>query len=169
MSAVRPPRSLSIAALRFCGVTPAFCERVADVGALGERHGEQDALDRDVAVAGLLGDLLGLVEDADGVAVERRRLGRAAAGDGRAPWRPAQSTSRFAAFGVAARGLDEPGRHALLVIEQRLQQMRRRDPLMMLANGDRLGRLQEAARAVGQFLKIHELPLCLWGDMVLAP
>ncbi len=70
-----------------------------------------------------------------------------------------------AALRVAARGLDQPGRHALLVVEQRLQQMRRRDPLMMLAHGDRLGRLQEAACAIGQFLKVHGSPFCLRGDI----
>ena len=71
-------------------------------------------------------------------------------------------------LGVAARGLDQPGGHALLVVEQRLQQMRRRDPLMMLANRDRLRRLQEAARAVGELFKIHSsLPLVRGADMVL--
>ena len=71
-------------------------------------------------------------------------------------------------LGIAARGLDQPRGHALLVVEQRLQQMRRRDPLVMLANRDRLRRLQEAARAVGQLFKIHSiLPLVPGADMVL--
>ena len=58
-------------------------------------------------------------------------------------------------LGIAARGVDQARRHALLVVEQRLQQMRGRDALMMLANRDRLRRLQEAARAVRQLFKIH--------------
>ena len=46
-------------------MTPGLRERLADVGALGQRQRQQDALDRDVAVAGLVRDLLGLVEQAD--------------------------------------------------------------------------------------------------------
>ena len=65
------------------------------------------------------------------------------------------STSRFAVFASPPAALDQPRGHALLVVEQRLQQMRRRDPLVMLANRDRLRRLQEAARAVGELFKIH--------------
>ena len=142
-------------------------ERAADVGVLGQRHRQQDALDRDVAVAGLLRDLLGLVEDADGVAVERRRLGRAAAGH-RRDLGDQRIDFALRRLGVAARGLDQPGGHALLVVEQRLQQMRRRDPLMMLANRDRLRGLQEPARAVGELLKIHSsYPSSLRADMVL--
>ena len=60
---------------------PRLGQRCADVAVLGQRHREQDPLDGNVTVIGLLRDLLGLVEDADGVAVERGRLRRAAAGD----------------------------------------------------------------------------------------
>ena len=69
-------------------------------------------------------------------------------------------------LGVAAGSLDQAGRHALLVVEQSLQQMRGRDPLMMLADRNRLGRLQEPARTIGQFLKVHESPFCLWAILV---
>ena len=142
-------------------------QRGADVGALGQRHRQQDALDGDVAVAGLLRDLLGLVENADGVAVERGRLRRAAAGDG-GDLRDQRIDFALGRFGIAARRLDQPGGHALLIVEQRLQQMRGRDALMMFADGDRLGRLQEAARAIGEFLKIHSTyPFALGRDMVL--
>jgi hypothetical protein len=39
----------------------------------------------------------------------------------------------------------------------------------MLPNGDRLGRLKEAARTVGELIKIHlsSTPFSLRGDMVL--
>ena len=67
------------------------------------------------------------------------------------------STSRLRRLGVAAGGLDQARGHALLVVEQRLQQMRRRDALMMLANRDRLRGLQEPARAVGELFKIHSI------------
>ena len=44
--------------------------------------------------------------------------------------------------------------------------MRRSDPLMMLADRDRLGRLKEAASTIGEFLKVHHIPLWLGADMV---
>ena len=69
------------------------------------------------------------------------------------------SASRRADLAVAARRLDQPRRHALLVVEQRLEIMRRANLLVMLAHRDGLRRLQEAARAVGQFFKIHRSPL----------
>ncbi len=59
-----------------------------------------------------------------------------------------------------------PARHALLVLEQRLQQMRGRDPLMMLADRDGLGGLKETARPIGEFFKVHSTPLWLGADMV---
>ena len=133
---------------------PGLRQCVADVRVLGERHRQQDPLDRDVAVAGLGRDLLGLVEHADGVAVERRRLGRAAAGH-RRHLGDQRIDFALGGLGVAARRLDQPGGHALLVVEQRLQQMRRRDPLVMLADRNRLRRLQEPARAVGELFEVH--------------
>ena len=60
-----------------------FGEGVADRAALGEREGEQDPFDRDVGIAGLGGDRLGRIEQAQQVAVDPGRLGRAAAGDRR--------------------------------------------------------------------------------------
>ena len=56
---------------------------------------------------------------------------------------------------IAAGCLDQARRHAVLVVEQRLQQMGRRNPLMMLANRDRLRGLEESARAVGELFEIH--------------
>ena len=136
---------------------PRLRQRLGDVRALRQRRRQQDALDRHILIAGLLGDLLGLVEQADRVAVHRRRGGGAGAGDGGdlvdqgidlAPRR----------LRIAARRLDQARGHALLVVEQGLDQMRRRDALVMLAHGDRLRRLQEAARPVGEFLEIHAYP-----------
>ena len=60
---------------------------------------------------------------------------------------------------VTAGCINQSDRHALLIVEQCLQVMGRRDPLVVLADRDRLGCLQEAARAVGKFLNIHESPL----------
>ena len=71
-------------------------------------------------------------------------------------------------LGVTARCLDQPRRHSLLVVEQRLQQVRRSDPLVMLANGDRLRRLEKPACPIRQFLEVHESPFCLGGDIGVA-
>jgi len=60
-------------------------ERLAGVGVLRKDQGEQQPLDGDVAVARFLGDLLGLVEDPKGLAVEPGRLVGAGAGDDRDP------------------------------------------------------------------------------------
>ena len=96
----------------------------------------------------------GLVEDPDRIAVERRRLRRAAPCHG-GNFRDERVCFSLGGFRIAAGGIDEPRRHALLVVEKRLQQMRGRDSLLMLPNGDRLGCLKEAARTVGELFKIH--------------
>ena len=135
-------------------MTPGLSERFSDLGSLGERHRQQDALDGDVIVAGLLRDLFGLVEDADRVAVDARRLRCAAAGHG-GKLRDQGVDFALGGLRVAAGGLDQACRHPLIVVEQRLQQMGRRDALVMLADRDRLRGLKEAARAVGELFEIH--------------
>src|SRR3546814_7736643 len=47
---------------------------------------------------------------------------------------------------------------ALLVFEQRLEQMFRRNLLMVHADRDGLRRLQEALGAIGEFLEVHAVP-----------
>ena len=61
---MRPLRSASIAALRFCGVTPALAQDLAGLVVLLDREREQQPLDGDEAVARLLAGLLGGVEHA---------------------------------------------------------------------------------------------------------
>jgi hypothetical protein len=46
----------------------------------------------------------------------------------------------------------------LLVVEQRLQQVLRRDALVVLAHRDGLRRLQEALGAIGELLDVHGQP-----------
>ena len=58
-------------------------------------------------------------------------------------------------LGIAAGGLDQAGGGAFLVVQQRLQQMLRRDLLVEFADRDGLGGLQEAARPLGEFLNVH--------------
>ncbi len=138
------------------GLEPGVGERLAGVG-LRDGQGEQDALDRDVGIAGLLGDLLGrssmrIVSPssagrrAGAAARDHRHLGQRLVG--LAPRR----------LGAAAGARDQAGRHALLVLEQRLQDVDRRDPLMVHAQRDGLRRLQEAPRAIGEFFEIHVGP-----------
>src|SRR6185312_10603216 len=59
---------------------------------------------------------------------------------------------------IAAGLLDQLRGHALLVVEERLQQVFGGDLLMMIAQRNGLGRLQEDLGAIGEFLKIHDLP-----------
>ena len=65
-------------------------------------------------------------------------------------------------LGRAAGPRDQARGHALLVLEQRLQQVHGRDPLMVHPRRHRLRRLQEAPRPVGEFLEVHRLvgPVC---------
>ena len=56
---------------------------------------------------------------------------------------------------IAPRRADEAGGHALLILEQRLQEMFRSNPLMVHADGDGLGGLKEALRAVCELFEIH--------------
>src|SRR5262249_56357286 len=55
----------------------------------------------------------------------------------------------------AARAIDQAARQALGVVEQNLEQMLGGKLLMALAQGQRLGGLNETAGAVGVFLEIH--------------
>ena len=150
-----------IAALSASALTPASASALPASVSLASTSASRMPLDRDVAVARLLRDLLGLVEHRGRVspssagvwlgaaAGDRRDLGQRLVG--LAPRR----------LGAAAGARDQARRHALLVLEQRLQQMRRRDPLMVHAERDGLRRLQEAARAVGEFFEVHvAAPFC---------
>ena len=56
---------------------------------------------------------------------------------------------------IAAGGPDQAGGGAFLVIQQRLQQMLGRDPLVEFADRDGLGGLQEAPGAFGEFFNVH--------------
>ena len=158
MSAVRPLR-ISLIAWFSAG------RRDAGVGEdlRGRRvllHGEreQQPLDRDEGVAGLLGDLLGGGEDLRERLREIELAG--AAGDfrqlARAPprWRAARAS------GVAAGALDQPRRQALAVVEQHFQEMFGRELLVALAERIGLRRLDEAPRALGVFLDIHAVTPC---------
>ncbi len=61
---MRPLRSASIAALRFCGVTPPLARIVPASLVFSSASAEQQPLDGDEAVAGLLAGLLGRIKGA---------------------------------------------------------------------------------------------------------
>src|SRR5690606_18119079 len=62
---------------------------------------------------------------------------------------------------VAARALDESGRHALVVVEEDLEQMERRELLVPLPQCKGLGALDETAGPLGVFLDVHST-LLVW-------
>ena len=119
-------------------------------------HGkrEQQPLDRDIRVARLLRDLLGIFENA------RRRRGEIQLSRGRTlhlrqfgkrEFRVAERVAR-----APACSLDEPRGKSLLVVEKDLQNMFGRELLVTLADGERLGALNKAARSFGIFFHIHD-------------
>ena len=124
-----------------------------------ERECQQQTLHRDVAVAGLFRDLLGLIEHAR----QGRRqidLARAAARDfGQFGERGLDRRERLAR--TAARPVDQSARQPLRVVEQNFEQMLGGELLLALAHGQRLGGLNETAGAVRVFLEIHVVSLGL--------
>ena len=114
---------------------------------------EQQPLDGDEAVAGLLARFLGGIEDARQRRIEINLSG-ATAGNLRAlVERRLDSGKRLTR--IAARTIDQPGGEPFGVVEQHLQQMFGRELLMSLAQRERLGGLNEAAAAIGIFVEIH--------------
>ena len=135
------------------GVDPGRRQRLGGVGA-AHRQRQQQLLDGDEAVAGLLRDLLGLVE-------QPRRLGRHVELAGPAALDLGLLLEQFLGrplcrLGVAAGGRDQVGGHAFRIVEQHLQEMLGQEPLVALAQCQALGRLQEALRAVRVFFDVHD-------------
>ena len=117
----------------------------------GDRH--QQPVLRDVFVAGLGRGLLRRIQDAHELGRDLRLAGAGALHLGLAREIGLDRGQRR--LRIAAGGLDQAGGRAFLVVQQRLQQMLRRDLLVELADRDRLGGLQEAARPLGEFLNVH--------------
>ena len=117
----------------------------------GERDQQPVLGDELVAGAGRL--LLRRVEHAHDVRGELRLAGAAARDLGLAGELGFERL--LGACRVAAGGADQARRGALLVVEQRLQQVLRRDALVVLADSDGLRGLEEPPRAVGELLYVH--------------
>ena len=117
------------------------------------RQSNQQSVLRDIFVARLGRRLMRRVKDAHKFRRDLR-LARAAAlyfrhlGD-------FGLNRRLRGFGLATGGTNEAGGRAFLVVQQRLEQMFRPDPLVELADGDSAGRLQKSAGALGEFLDVH--------------
>ena len=117
------------------------------------RQRKQKALDGDERIARLLGDLLGVVEQA-------RRHRRHIELAGARPFDLGQFREggldlgqRLA--GIAARPVDQPGGQPLLVVKKHLEHVLGRKLLMAFAKRQRLRGLHEAARPFRVFLQIH--------------
>ena len=138
---------------------PGLGQDLAGLGILLDREREQQALDGDVGVARLLGDLLGGVEHAPERRLQIDLAGAAAFDLGTLGERRLVGGQGLAR--AAAGAVDEARGQSFGVVEQDLEQMLGRELLMTLALRQRLCGLHEAAGAVGVFLEIHwkRLPL----------
>ena len=131
-------------------------EDAGGVGSLLEGERQEQPLDRDIGVAGLLRYLLGVVEEPRGRGrhIELARAGALHLGElGERGLRLGQRLARTSAGAV-----DKPGGQSLAVVEQDLQYMLGRELLMAFARRKRLRRLHEAANPIGIFVDIHMFP-----------
>ena len=131
----------------------ALAQDVAGLAVLFERQPEQQPLDRDKAVAGLLGGLFRGVERA-------RQLRREIDLSGAAAGNLRQLVERVLGgfqdrAGIAPGAVDQAAGKALAVVQQHLEHVQRRKLLMAVTHGQRLRRLDETARALGVFFNIH--------------
>ena len=125
---------------------------LGSLGALVQGQRQQQPLHGDVAVAGLLSDLLGLVEHARR---RRRQIGLAgvALHLGQLAQRQLGALQRVAR--ASPRLVDEAGGEPLGIVEQHLQQVLGRELRVALAHGEALRALDESACALGVFLDVH--------------
>ena len=129
-------------------------KNLARLAVLLQREREQQALDGDETVAGLLAGLGGGIENAR-QSRARDRSGRRRRRDtfGNLGERRLDRLQSLA--GIAAGAVDQACRQPFRVVEQNLEQMFGGELLMALAQGQRLGGFHETAGAVGVFLEIH--------------
>ena len=134
-------------------------QRLAGVGgAHGQR--QQQLLDGDVGIAGLLRRLLGLVEQPRGLG-RHVELARSAALDLGLLLEQLLDCVP-GELGVAARRLDQVRGHALGVVQQHLEHVLGQKALMPFAQGQPLRRLQEPLDPIGVLFRVHvSFPLSL--------
>jgi hypothetical protein len=148
------------------GVNTCGGQRLARLGVARQHQRRQQPLCRDKAVARLCRQVFGLGHDAGSVGIEidlpvatlhLRHLRHGGVDGG------------FRALGIAACPGDERGCLPLRVVEQGLGDMVRCQALVVLAQRDGLGRLEEAAGAFGKFLEVHENPILRVSAVFLMP
>ena len=153
----------AVGRLALAEIVDRLVQRLAgDVGALhrlrrrrafGENDGEQQYLRRHETVARFFGDLLGLIEQAGGLPRQVHLAGSGTFDDRQlGQFRPG-IFQRLP--GVAAGRRDQISGRALLVVEQGFRQVQRHQLLVAGTQRQRLCRLDKAARAVGEFFKVH--------------
>ena len=128
-------------------------EDLAGFAVLLQRERQQQPLDGDETVAGLLAGLLGGGEDARGAGREVDLAGAAARHFRDFAERGLDRLQSLA--GIAAGAVDQARRQPFRVVEQDFEQMLGGELLMALAQGQRLGGFHETAGAVGVFFEIH--------------
>ncbi len=134
---------------RYAGVG----QDLACLGPLLHRQRQQQPLDGDEGIAGLLGDLFRVVENArrGRGQIELPRAGTLHLGEFRQ--RQFDQPQRLAR--IAAGLVDQAGAEPFFVVQQDLQDVLGRELLMALAKRERLGGLHETARPFGVLFKIH--------------
>ena len=133
---------------------PTGRERLAGGRLPGQRQCEQQPLDGNKAVACLLRDLFGLLEDPGDLGREINLPGAAALD----PRLPAELGLDGAQDGlwIAARRADQVGAETFLVFKQDLEEMLGCEALMATAQRQTLGRLDESLRPLGIFFEFHD-------------
>ncbi len=122
-------------------------ENFCCIGALLDGERKQEPFDGDIAVARLLGDLLGLIEDFGqlGRDIELPRAGPRHFRH----LRQRLLDARQRVLRAAASARDQARRQPFAVVEQNLQEVLRRKPLMPLPERKRLRALEKAFGTVG--------------------
>ena len=120
------------------------------------RHGqrEQQIFGGDEAVAGLGCNLLGVVEQTRGF---RREVNLPVAAFDARHFRQCDIVLRAHLRRIAARGRDKPRSQAFLVVQQHLQKVLRQELLIVGTQSERLRGLNEALRALREFLNVHSV------------
>ena len=129
-------------------------ENLARLAVLLQREREQQPLDGDETVAGLLAGFFGGVENA-GQRRRQDRSGRRRRRELSASWPSAASTACKAWRELPPERSIRPAASPSGIVEQNLEQMFGGELLVAFAQGQRLGGLHETAGAVGEFLEIH--------------
>jgi hypothetical protein len=132
-----------------------LAENLSRFAALFQSQREQKAFDGDKTVAGLLARFLSGIEHPRQSRIEIDLPGAAAGYFGALGERRLDGRQGLAR--IAAGTVDQTGGEPLGVVEQHLQQVLGRELLVSLAQGERLGGLDETAAAVRVFVEIHGL------------